>query len=379
MKIVHVFKDAYPPLVAGITRYIADLSSEFVARGHEVSVVVAGVKTSRVDIESDGVRIVRCAELGRALSMPLSPELANTIRRESCDVIHVHMPNPIGEWGVLRRGGDVAHVVTFHAQLGKQRVLAPLYSPLQSAVLKRASRVLVSSSAMSQVSELKAAHEVGNVEVLPFGVSPKLIGSTVARDDRPSGSPMRLLFVGRLVYYKGIEVLLDALEQIENCTLTVVGEGPLGEMVERRCEGELSGRVTWLRGVDDDALRLVYADHDVFVLPSVSRAEAFGLAMAEGMANGLAVVSTRLQTGTDWVNEHGASGLVVEPGSVSQLTAALRELQADPELRQRLASGARTRALTHMSFTHHADAIEAIYCRASGIAPDLSGQERRAA
>ena len=375
MKIVHVFKDAYPPLVAGITRYISDLASEFARRGDEVSVVVAGVRTGRIDEDADGVRIVRCAEWTRALSMPISPALARAARQHQADVLHVHMPNPIGEWGVMRRRGTTPYVATFHAQLGKQRLLAPFYRPLQRSIVANASSVFVSSDALATADELEPALRNNTLNVLPFGVSPKLIGARATANSQPqdvSGRGLRVLFVGRLVYYKGIDVLLDALEQLPEMTLTVVGEGVLGPMLEARSQsGTLAGRVDWKHDVDDEGLRAIYADHDVFVLPSVSRAEAFGLAMAEGMANGLAIISTRLNTGTDWVNEAGVTGLVVTPGDVGELTEALRTMAANPARRAEMARAAAVRAETYMSFQKHADAIASAY--ASAVASVRSG------
>lgn len=153
MKIAHVFKDFYPPLAAGITCYLADVSEAMARRGHEVEVHVAGVKQSRRDQLPSGAVVHRHREIARALSMPLAPGLVREVRRLEADVLHVHLPNPIGEIGVVLNQGP-AVVATFHAQLGKQRMFEPLYGPLRNAVLERAADVLVSGAAMAAAPEL---------------------------------------------------------------------------------------------------------------------------------------------------------------------------------------------------------------------------------
>ena len=183
---------------------------------------------------------------------------------------------------------------------------------------------------------------------------------------------LRLLYVGRLVYYKGIEVLLRAMAAPSPASpgprpwrLTVVGEGPLRPDLEHLADSlGLNGAVRFRGYVGDDDLRQAYADHDVFVLPSVSRAEAFGLAMAEAMANGMPVVSTELETGTSWVNLDGVSGLVVAPGDSAALGAALERL-GPAAVRAPLAAGARDRARSLFGFEDHCDRLMEIYERAA--------------
>lgn len=357
MKIVHVFKDFYPPLAAGITCYLADVSAEMARRGHEVEVHVAGVKRPRRDRLASGVVVHRHRELARALSMPLAPGLIREVRKLSADVLHVHLPNPIGEIGVALNHGP-AVVATFHAQLGRQRILEPLYGPLRRALLKRAAFVLVSGEAMAAACELDESRE--KVRVLPFGVTPRIAGLQSGHT-RPAGDPLRLLFVGRLIYYKGVDVLLRALVYVNDVTLQVVGDGPnRGALAVLASEVGVADRVQFLGSVPDSELAACYSAADVFVLPSVSRAEAFGMAMTEAMANGLPAISTALGTGTDWVNLDGRTGLVVPPADVDALAAAIETLR-DPALRSRLGTEAERRAASLFSFDKHVSELEKIY------------------
>lgn len=363
VRIAHVFKDAHPPVPAGITRYIADLAAASTARGAHVDVYVAGVRHTRTDDRPDGVRIHRFSETTRALSMPLSLPLVNAARTIDADIVHLHLPNPIGELGAVANRGDHGLVLSFHAQLGKQKILGPVYGPLQRSLVRKADRVLASSHTLMQAPELVDAGE--RLRFAPYGVSPRMVAPEPGVFTPLSG-PLRVLFVGRLVYYKGVEVLLDAVADLADVEVSIFGDGVLREPLEARLAADpsLAARVTMRHDADDDEIIAAHLSHDVVVLPSVSRAEAFGLSMAEAMSNGLPAISTSLGTGTDWVNLHDESGLVVPPEDPAALGAAIESLR-DDDLRRRLAAGALQRARTVFSFDAHADQIHQWYDEAA--------------
>ena len=352
MRIVHVYKDAYPPLVAGITRYISMVADMAAENGHDVEVIVAGVRTARRDVLDSGVVVTRVPEFGRAMSNPLSPALVRAVSRADSDVMHVHMPNPLTEIGALRQASPM--VASFHAQLGRQPLIEAAYRQLQQRVLTRASSVLVSSPKMLEVPEI-APHSA-KAAVLPYGVDPRLVGD--GKVTKREGEPLRALFVGRLVYYKGLDVLLDSMEGLDGVRLTIIGEGPLRDELAARVESDERLRsCVDLRGVVTDAeLAAAYQDHNVFVAPSVSRAESFGISMAEALCNGLPTISSALGTGTDWVNEDGVSGLVVEPKGVAALRAALVTLQ-NQQTWERYSVGARTLGQQRYSAGAHFDQL----------------------
>lgn len=362
MKILHVFKDFYPPLAAGITRYIADVSDGMADRGHQVQVHVAGVRQSRMDRLPSGVEVHRHREWFRALSMPLAPGLVRQIRTLEADIFHLHFPNPIGELGVALNA-RAQMVCSFHAQLGRQRGLEPLYAPLRNKLFDRAHSILVSGTAMASSSELRGHR--AKVKVLPYGVSPRL-AATVTTAPKPVGGPLDLLFVGRLVYYKGVDILLRAIATVPDVRLRIVGEGSDREMLEALAiQLGVADRAEFPGFLSDEELLNEFAAADVFVLPSVSRAEAFGMAMTEAMANGLPLISTSLGTGTDWVNVDGVTGVVVSPGDVSALASAIERMR-DARLRSAFSREARQRASSLFSFHHHLDALEVAYQDAAG-------------
>src|SRR6202022_1893671 len=209
----------------------------------------------------------------------------------------------------------------------------------------------VSSETMASAPELERHRQ--KIEVLPYGVSPRLGGPGKRLDGgavRRHDGPLRLLFVGRLVYYKGIDVLLKALALAPEADLRIIGDGADRVQLEAlSSQLGVAGRTQFVGPLADRELQQAYMDADVFVLPSVSRAEAFGLAMVEAMSNGVPAISTSLGTGTDWVNLDGVTGLVVQPGDATALAEAIEVLR-DADVRARLGAGAFDRTQKMFSF-----------------------------
>lgn len=152
-----------------------------------------------------------------------------------------------------------------------------------------------------------------------------------------------VLFVGRLTPYKGVSYLLDAMEGVSG-QLLIVGKGEL----ERPLRGQaarknLSARVNFLGELGEkEMVRFLHAC-DLLVLPSITRNEAFGVVQLEAMACGKPVVSTRLETGVEYVNQHGKTGLIVPPGDSKALAEAIDGLLRNEELRRKMGAEGRKR------------------------------------
>ena len=187
--------------------------------------------------------------------------------------------------------------------------------------------------------------------VVPYGLSMEHLAATPATEARAAelraahqGRKL-VLFVGRLVYYKGVDVLLEAMAGVD-ADLVLIGEGHLEDQLCRLVADRAMGnRVTFLPPQAQDELAAWYHAADVFCLPSVARSEAFGLVQIEAHAAGTPVVSTRLPTGVPFANQDGVTGLTVPVADVPALREALARLLSDDELRARLGRQAQARAL----------------------------------
>jgi glycosyltransferase involved in cell wall biosynthesis len=323
VKITHVYKDYYPPVRGGIEQTIELAARSQAALGHEVTVLVSASGGRRTTTETiAGVRVVRVAEWGRAMSSPLCPGF------------------PARPRGAL--------VVTYHSDVVRQRMVMPVYGPFVRALLRRADVVLPTSDRYVDFSPfLREVRE--RCRVVPSGIDL----SALAGIDRDSEAAVRLreryggpfvLFVGRMRYYKGLDVLLRAMTLVRGRAV-IVGDGPMRDALHAlHAELGLGDRVRFAGSISDDDLRTHLAAAAVGVLPSTHPSEALGLAQIEYLAAGLPSVCTELGTGTSFVNRDGETGFVVTPGDPAELAAALSRLLEDEALSRRMGDAGRARA-----------------------------------
>ena len=171
-----------------------------------------------------------------------------------------------------------------------------------------------------------------------------------------------VLFVGRFVYYKGVEVIVEAFKGIE-ADLVMVGSGALKEKLQTMVrEYQLEDKVHFRSGLNDEELAAYFNACDIFVLPSVANTEAYGLVQLEAQACGKPVISTNLPTGVPFVNRHGETGLVVEPNDVQGLRKAIQQLVDDSELRVQLGKQAKKRMLAEFTDVEMTKKVYDIYC-----------------
>jgi glycosyltransferase involved in cell wall biosynthesis len=320
------------------------------ADGRHIHVVAANDRNETVRERCGDVDVVRAAAWGQAASVPLCPGIPLELWRNRADCVVLHEPNPIAGTALFLRTPAPRLVIWHHSDLLRPWWAPPTYGRIvQRSLYRRADCVVVSSPALAASSALVRQH-ARRVAVIPFGVPLERYEQVDAArrssvDQIVAAVPgPRMLFVGRLVYYKGLEVLLDAMGRCEG-SLVIVGEGPLeGALRSLVTEKRLAERVLFAGRVPDHDLPAFYKACDLLVLPSVARTEAFGVVQIEAMAAGRPVVSTDLPTGVPWVNRDGASGLVVSPRDPVALGDALRRLLDDGAFRRRLGEGARQRA-----------------------------------
>lgn len=360
----------YPPHLGGIEFHMRDLATALVARGHSVRAIVANEDNAVLTETLDGVEVVRMARAFHYASTPVVPGMARALRVESGsanapDLFHLHFPYPWGEVAWLRAQVSQPTVLAYHSDIVRQKALLAAYAPILKRVLDRADLVLASSPNMVEHSPF-LSRIPEKCRVIPYGIrveryadAPGLLARAAelrAGHDRPI-----VLFVGRLVYYKGPEVLVRAMAGVE-ADLVVIGRGPLKRDLEALAASLGSARrVDFLDPVDDDELAAWYHAADVFCLPSVARSEAYGLVQLEAHASGTPTVSTTLTTSVPFVNADGVTGLTVPPGDVAALADALQTLVEDESLRARLGAQARERAAAEFSIDRMVDRTLEVY------------------
>jgi rhamnosyl/mannosyltransferase len=338
-RVLHVGK-FYPPVPGGMEQVLESLclaTAPYV--DNEVVVFNTGRETVREQVH--GVPVTRVGLTLSAGSVPISRRLAAEIRRARADVVVLHEPNPFALLLFATVLTPRRLVIWYHSEVVRPRLqYALFYHPLVRTVYRKASRIVVSSPALGEHAAALAPYR-DRLAVVPFGIdaarlvtTPAIAAGARELREHARGRPL-VAFAGRMVPYKGVDVLLHAVRELD-VALVLAGDGPSrpawSELAARL---GLSERVRFLGEVPFETLAALYHACDVFVLPSVTRAEAFGYVQLEAMACGKPVVSTRVPTGVPWVNRHEETGLTVPPGDVDALRGAIDRLVRDPALCQR--------------------------------------------
>lgn len=332
MRILHLAK-YYWPRSGGMERVVQDLAEGAAAAGHEVSVVAVESRTGG-RVGGQRSTVTRVFSFGALGSEEIAPGYLTAARRRA-DVIHLHHPHPLADVASLLRSRRTPLVVTQH-QDGR----APGYKLLARAVLRRAAAVVVPSRAHLALSQELEGFE-NKLEVIPFGID-EARWADVPR--RPLDAPPKAIFIGRLVKFKGLDVLLRALERVPDLRLDIVGAGPEGPRLKTLAQAlALADRVRFFGEYPDDDLPRRMAEADFLVLPSVTIDEMFGLVVLEAMAASRPVITTAVPTGVREVNLPGETGLEVPVHDVRSLAEALDTLARDPFKREKMGDAGRAR------------------------------------
>jgi glycosyltransferase involved in cell wall biosynthesis len=228
-------------------------------------------------------------------------------------------------------------------------LLGKILRPLESAILRRADCIVATSQVYANASESLRTYK-NKISVVPIGVPAARLDRTdsdlpASIDQLISGRKI-ILSVGRLVPYKGFNVLIDAAKHLSNDSLVViVGSGPLQQKLQQAIEvAGVKDRVFLAGRLSDTALHALFKRASLYCLPSTYRAEAFGVVLLEAMTYGLPIVATNIPgSGVPWVNQHGTSGLNVPVEDPVALAQACNQILVSPELQGRLSDGARMR------------------------------------
>lgn len=355
LRILHLYKD-YAPVPGGIENHVRTLAEAEASAGHDVTVAVCAPQRRRGEARLPreevmaGVRVLRLPRIVTLRSMPLSLPYWLAARRlaREADVVHVQSPFPLGEAAVRNLPPGIRLIDSHQSDVVRQRILLKFYAPLYRRFLCRANAILTTSDAYAASSPWLQPH-LGKCRTVSLGVDTHRF-RPVDRPPNRTGS-FRLLFVGRLRYYKGVDTLLEAMATLPpSAVLDIVGTGPM----EARWRAQardlgLSDRVRFLGDVPDATLPGTYGDADLFVLPCNCRAEAFGTVLAEALACGVPCVTCEVGTGTSSVVRDGMTGLVVPPSDPAALGAAIASLMADRDRLARMARAARADATGRLS------------------------------
>lgn len=372
MHVLHVGK-YYPPYRGGIETVVEQLCRGLARRGVQITALVSNDNPATVEETIDGVRVLRLGRTAELNSQPLNLRLVPMLRALRFDALHLHTPNPVGALAVLASRRPEPIVVTHHSDIVRQRLLGAPATSAQSLVYRRAAALIAATPKHIEHSSVLRKFEAKcRVIHFPIDALPYIDAPSTWDEQLPPAwqtEPL-VLFVGRLVYYKGADVLLEALSLTQGANLAIVGVGPLSaRLVEQAARLGIGERIRFLGAVPEDRLRALYKRASFLVLPSVAPSEAFGMVQLESMAAGRPVISTDLKSGVPYVNQHGVTGLIVPPSDAAALASAMSTLLGNEAQALSMGQAARRRVLAEFHVDKVVEAHMDLYASLLRSAP----------
>ena len=345
----------YYPEIGGIEK-IAQAISDSAKNDFDVRVLCfTHEKKSRIDI-IDGVKVIRCGTQVKVASQQLSTKMYIEVKRQfkeyDPDIAIVHAPNPFLEWVLLNNISSKCKLIVYwHSDIVKQKVGNVLLSGLTNKLLKHARLVIATSPNYIDGSDFlrrfrKKCVVIPNcidTEQLELTENAKQISQKIREENV---GKYICICVGRQVPYKGFEYAIKAVKQLDdNFVLYMLGRS--GESTPRLKQvADGSVRIVFLGEVDDDTLHAYMAACDIFCFPSVTKNEAFGIALAEGMYFGKPTVTfTITGSGVNYVSINGKTGIEVENSNSRAYAKALYKLSLDKRLREKYGQAAKQRVM----------------------------------
>jgi len=383
LRIAHLGK-YYPPSTGGIETHTRALARSLAELGVDVQVVAVNhASAAGEDVTFDGLRqtpttegadgavkIYRAGRWANLARLDLAPAAISIIRemlKDPPDIWHLHAPNITMMLAVAAFPKVCPLIITHHSDIVRQRFLKYAVRPLESLVYRRAAAILVDSpryaagSARLQSVAAKVTSVPLGLDLAPF-LHPSPAALAHADRVRPTDGKPLWLAVGRIIWYKGLEIAIRALPNVPG-HLAVVGAGPQEHPCKKLAEKlGVADRVVWYGRVAEDELVGWYRAATALWFPSVARSEGFGLVQVEAMASGCPVINTDIPgSGVPWVCPHEVAGLTVPVGDADALAAAANRLLAEPGLREKLAAGGKARAVAEFEQKVMAKRTLAVY------------------
>jgi glycosyltransferase involved in cell wall biosynthesis len=345
VKIAYVYDGLYPYLKGGAERRYFELASRLSAR-HEVHYItwrhwgaarsarhggftVHGVGTPRPFYGEDGKRRV-----GEAAEFAL--RLLPVLRKQRYDVIDCSATPylPLYSVWLAARASGTPLVATWHEFWGDHW---QAYLPERPAVARMARRIEAAARPLGDMRVAVSPFTAERLAAGPGGIAARVVGNGVSLDTikriRPSRQRSDVIFVGRLIEDKKVDLLLEAVHELVNefpdLRCTIVGDGPEREPLERLAGSlSLGANVRFTGPMDDERVFGLLKSGKVLAMPSIR--EGFGITVIEAQASGCVPVVVRgPHTGAADLVQHGLDGLVCDPTAES-LAESIGSLLRDP-------------------------------------------------
>jgi len=334
LRVLHFYRTAFPDTMGGIEQVINELARGCAHLGVKVDVLSLTPNKSPKTIEINGYTSHRVKLNFQIASTGFSISAFWRFYQlaKQADIIHYHYPWPFMDVVHFATRVCKPTVVTYHSDIIRQVHLNKLYRPLKRQFLDCIDCIVATSPNYLATSTVLAKYK-NKVKVIPIGLDksryPEVFPERLQFWQEKVGGKF-FLFVGLIRYYKGLHILLEAV-QGTGYPLVIVGAGPIEQELKESVK-KLGLKNIYFLGYqsDEDKVALLTLSYAV-VFPSHLRSEAFGVSLLEGAMYAKPLISSEIGTGTTYINIADDTGLVVPPSDPLALRAAMTYLWDHPK------------------------------------------------
>ena len=366
-KVLHISKYYYPYL-GGTESVCQDIVEGL--KEYDNRVICFNDSNQTICSEINGIQVLRIGCFMKVASQSFSflyySYLKRNIQSWQPDIIHFHHPNPFVAFLLIRLiPASTKLIVHWHLDITKQKYIYPLVRGNERKLLERADSIIVTSSKYRDAS-LPLKPFLQKVKVVANGINVHRLelqdnDEMIIKDIRKKYHNKKLIFfIGRHVEYTGLRYLIEAEKYITtDCHIVIAGQGPLTEELKAKANLE---RVSFVGRLSNDELRCYLHAADVFAFPSITKNEAFGLALAEAMYCRCPAVTFHIEgSGVNWVSLNGVTGIEVDNSDSKKYASAIDTLLKDDSLRKQYADAARKRVIEYFTIEKEQEAANELY------------------
>jgi len=342
MKILQ-FGRFYPPDMGGTQQVMFEISEGMTADGHKCDVLCSNTKAAYEESSFDNYTVYRSASYGILLSTSLSPHLIYKLWKihKNYDVIHVQAPDPLSFLALYLVRPTAKIVIHWQSDIIRQKKTLKYFIPLQNWVLSFANTIICTTDKYADNSESLVKFKE-KIKVIPLGISNKSLKSNknnVSNIKKQYENKKIIFALGRLVSYKGFQYLIESAKYLDDSFIILIGGMGIEKdnLLNIIHTNDLQDKVKLLGYISAEEKNDYLEACFLFCLPSITKAEAFGVVIIEAMTFSKPIVSTNMQdSGVSWVNENDVTGLQVDVKSSKKLADAFIKLSNHKNLYQQM-------------------------------------------
>ncbi|MBI5680823.1 MAG: glycosyltransferase family 4 protein [Methanobacterium sp.] len=348
-----------------------------IAKKHDVEIFTTSIDSEDAVEHNDNLKIHRYATNLKISSANLSSKILYKPLSHEIDITHAHYNMPYSDYVALRyaKKKNVPFVVTYHADAQDSggnfiRNLATfIYNrTLLKKVLKGADVIIATSNSFINESRFLGDFKE-KIRVIPNGINIEEFEINLSKEECKAklGLPLNkkiILFLGNIVSYKGPDILIKAFneikDEVEDVELVFAGRGEMqGELIKMANDLGIIDNIRFTGYVDEELKPIYFKSADIFCLPSITKAEAFGIVNLEAMACGVPIIASRLGGIPDIVKNE-ENGLLVNPNDSKSLADAILFLLKNEDIAQKMGNKGK-RMVKDYSWEKIAEETDKIY------------------